>query len=291
MNTGNLAFGFQPILAAECLLGQTALVLCQFSCVFCGVAGIAGFKTVAGDEQILDAYINAHLFIRDRQQRGIKFTQARHEVASCLIFGNGNSSRVRRKGLTPFDSQWLVTLCQLQFTALKGESAVSEFSRLAVFFGFKGRVFCPTFKEVLERSLLVPQALLQRGAGNVIQESQFRRLLDGCQSGISANVAHLLLRLVVGIRAVTKNAVVNKAHTAERLSQQRFLLRVRVEAELVGAFDSHASHCILQSVTYQQPIANLLEEREEGRLPADALSLPDLKDGVSRAKLMKKPVS
>jgi hypothetical protein len=65
--------------------------------------------------------------------------------------------------LTPFNRQWLSTLRQFQFTVFKSERVVSEFSRLAVFFGFKDRIFRPTFKEVFERGLLISQALLQRG--------------------------------------------------------------------------------------------------------------------------------
>jgi hypothetical protein len=91
------------------------------------MAGIAGFKTVRSDEQILDAHVDAHLFIGDGQQRGIKFTQARHEITPCMIFGNGDGDGVRRKRLTPFNRQWLSTLRQLQFTVLKGERTVSEF--------------------------------------------------------------------------------------------------------------------------------------------------------------------
>ena len=54
MNTGNLAFRFQPILAAAFLLGKTTLILRQFSRVLCRMAGIARFEALGGDEQILD---------------------------------------------------------------------------------------------------------------------------------------------------------------------------------------------------------------------------------------------
>ena len=87
MNTGNLAFRFQPILAAAFLLGKTTLILRQFSRVLCRMAGIARFEALGGDEQILDTYVNANLLIGDGQQRGFKLTQAGDEVASSLIFG------------------------------------------------------------------------------------------------------------------------------------------------------------------------------------------------------------
>ena len=260
VNTGNLAFSFHPVLAAEFLLGKTALILHKFSCMFCGVAGIAGLETIRGDEQILDANVNAHLFIGDGQQRGFKLTQARHKVSACEVFGNGNSSGVRRKLTAPLDVQRLVTRSQVQFALAETESPLGELCRLRVMLGFEDRVLCPTFKEILERGLLVPQTLLKRNAGNIIQEGKFRKLFDGCQSGISASVANLLLSLVVGIRAVTQDAVVNVAHTSERLSQQLFLLLVRVETEFVGAFSFHASHYIVHSVKIKQLMARQTEE-------------------------------
>ncbi|MEN9503940.1 MAG: hypothetical protein RI964_3225 [Pseudomonadota bacterium] len=206
VNTRHFDFSFQPILAAEFFLGKPTLVFRQFGGVFRGVAGITGFKTVAGDEQILDAYVNAHFFISDGQQRRFKFTQTGYEVSTCVIFGNGDGGWIGRKWLTPLNIQWFIALCQLQFTMFKGESAVSELRRLAVFFGFEGGVFCPTFKKVLERGLLIPQALLQRNAGNIVQESEFRQLFNGSKSGIRCGVTDFFLSLIISIGAVTQDA-------------------------------------------------------------------------------------
>ena len=264
VNTGHLALGFQPILATEFFLGKTALVFRQLSRVLCAMAGIAGFKTIRGDKQIFNADINTHLFIGDGQQRGIKFTQARHKIASCLIFGNGNGRGVREKLTTPFDVQRSFTLSQFQFTVLKGEGSVSEFCRLMLFFGFKDGVFSPTFKEVFERRLLVSQALLQRHARNVIQEGKLRFLFESGEACVSTNIVHLFFYLIVSIRAVTQEAVVHITHTSERLSQQLFLLLVRVKAELVGALSFHSSHCETEACEAQpQKIANLTGGREK----------------------------
>ena len=170
VNTSHFDFSFQPILATEFFLSQPTLILRQFSRVFGGVAGIAGFKTFRGDKQILDT----HLFIGNGQQGRLKFTQARHEIAPCLIFRNGNRGRVRRKRSTPVDVQGFITLRQLQFTVLECKSAVSKLRRLTVFLGFEDGVVCSTFKKILNRSLLVPQALLQGNAGHSIQKSELR---------------------------------------------------------------------------------------------------------------------
>ncbi|SEA98600.1 hypothetical protein SAMN05660964_03050 [Thiothrix caldifontis] len=86
VNTGNLVFGFQPILAAEFFLGKTALVLRKFSRVFRGMAGIAGFETVRSDEQILDANIYPYLFVGNGKQGWLELTQARYKVPVCWVF-------------------------------------------------------------------------------------------------------------------------------------------------------------------------------------------------------------
>ena len=263
MNTGNLALGFQSVLAAEFLLSKTALVLREFDRICRGVARIAGFKTVRGDKQILDAHVNADLFIGNGQQRRLKFAQAGDKITSCVVFGNGNGGRVRRQRLTPCDSQRLIALRQFQFPVAVAECPVSEFSRLTVFFGFKDRVFRPTFKEVFERGLLVSQALLQRHTGNVIQEGGFRQLFDGGQTSIRVRVTDYCLRLIVGIRAVTQDAVVDETHTAKGLRQQHLLLRVGVKPESVGAFDFHGSQCRQKSCEFLlKKVANDERRRE-----------------------------
>ena len=263
VNAGNLTLGFQSILAAEFFLGKTTLILRQFSGVFRGVAGITGFKTIGRDEQILDAHVNAHLFIGNGQQRRLKFTQTGYEVATCVIFGNGDSGWVRWKLSTPLDIQWFIALRQLQLTVFKGKSAVSELRRLAVFFGFEGRVFRSTCKKVFERSLLIPQTLLQRNAGNIVQESEFRQLFNGSKSGIRCGVTDFFLSLIISIGAVTQDAVVNETHTAERPSQQVFLLLVRVKSKLVGAFDFHGSQCRQKSCEFLlNKVANDEQRRE-----------------------------
>ena len=58
-------------------------------------------------------------------------------------------------------------------------------------------------------------------------------------NGFIGNRLLLLLSLRVSIGAVTQDTIVNVAHTTEGLSQQLFLLWVRVEAEFVGTFSFH----------------------------------------------------
>ena len=80
VNTSDFPFRLGPVFTPQFFLGEFSLSLGKLFGVFQGMAGITGFKTIRGDEQILDANINANLFISNGQQGRLKFTQARHEV-------------------------------------------------------------------------------------------------------------------------------------------------------------------------------------------------------------------
>ncbi len=250
VNTGYLELCLLPVLATELLLGETTLVLGKLGGVFRRMAGIAGFETVTGDEQILDAYIDADLFIIDWQQHRLKFAQAGHEVAPGLILGNGNGSWIAWQWLAPLDVEWIFALGKRQLSVFVMERGLYKSRFLSVFFGFKRRVFRPAFKEVFERGLLVSQALLQRNAGYFIEKSQFRSFFNLGQLGVSANVTDLLLGLIVGIRSVTKDVIVDKAHTTKRLGKQFCLLGVWIESVFVSAFNFHVLHYTTRNVSW-----------------------------------------
>lgn len=284
MNTSHLELCLLPVLAAEFLLGKAALVFGKFGGVFSHIAWIAGLEAITGDEQILDAHIDADLFIIDRQQRRLKFAQAGHEVAAGLILGNGNGGRIAWQWLAPLDIKRIFALGKRQLSVFVTERAIGKFGALFMFSGFKHRVFCPSLKEVFECGLLISQALLQRNTGNFIEKSKLRILFDLGQFGVSANVTDLLLGLIVRIRSVTKDVVVNKAHTTKRLSKQLCLLGVWIESVFVCAFNFHISHYILNYVIIsKQKDSKPKEEARTGSAYADALSLPALNGGVSRA--------
>lgn len=103
----------------------------------------------------------------------------------------------------------------------------------------EGGVPGPSFKKVLERSLLVAQGLLKRDAGNLIQERQFRLLLECGQVGTSSGIADFLLFLMERIGTPAKHCVIDQTHAAKRLCKQLCLFKRWVEPVSVGAF-SHA---------------------------------------------------
>jgi hypothetical protein len=104
-----------------------------------------------------------------------------------------------------------------------------------------------TIKKVLERGLLMPQALLQRHRTNLVQKNQFRVFLQGSQSGIGAHIPDFLLAFIEGIGAVPKHRVIDKTHTPERPGEQDFLLGRGVKPVFVGTF-SHVSQNVEHNV-------------------------------------------
>src|SRR5690554_6938004 len=167
------------------------------------MTGITGLEAITGDEQILDAHIDADLFIIDRQQRRLKFAQAGHEVAPGLVLGNGNDGGLAWQWPAPLDIKRIFALGKRQLSVFVTERGFYKNRTLSVFFGFKHRVFRPALKEVFERGLLVSQTLLQGNAGYFIEKSKLRLLFDLGQLGIGANVTDLLLGLIVRIRSVS----------------------------------------------------------------------------------------
>lgn len=287
VNTGDLELCLLPVLAAEFLLGKAALVFGKLGGVFSRMAGIAGLEAITGDEQIFNTYIDANRLRGDRQQRRLKFAQAGHEVSACCVFGNGNGGWIARQWPAPLDVKRIFALGKRQLPVFVTESAIGKLGTLFVFFRFKHRVFCPALKEVFECGLLVSQALLQRNTRNFIEKSKLRSFFNLGQFGIGANVTDLLLDLIVRIHSVTKDVVVNKAHTAKRLGKQFCLLGVWIESILVCAFNFHGSHFTLDYViTSTQKDSNPKEEARTGSTHIDALSFPGLNAGVSRAKKM-----
>jgi hypothetical protein len=165
---------FEPclfsVLASEFFLSKAALVCGKLGSVFSRMAGIAGFETLRGDEQILDSYVNADFFIRDRQQRRLKFTQAGNEISSGLIFRHGDRSGRTWQFTTPANIKGILAFRQPQLTIAVFKRTLNKSGALFVFLGFKNRVFSPAFKEVFKSRLLVSQALLQGNAGNLIEK-------------------------------------------------------------------------------------------------------------------------
>ena len=239
VNTCNLLAGPGSIGRAKLFTAQTALRQCQPGGVFSGMASIGNRLAFGGYKQVFQAHVDTDHFRRDGQGLWLKFTQARDEVSPGCIPGNRYGRRGRRQGTTPADIQRPAAFRQKQLAVPVLERRGRELSRLMVSLFLEGGVPGPSFKKVLECTLLVAQGLLQRDAGNFIQERQFRLFLECGQIGTSRGVADFLLLLMERIDAPAQQGVIDQTHAAKRLCKQLCLFKRWVEPMFVGAF-SHA---------------------------------------------------
>lgn len=100
-------------------------------------------------------------------------------------------------------------------------------------FLFECWVFSTTLEEVLKSRLLVSKNLLSRHTRNIIQKSKFRLFFHFSQFCIGLNIAYFCLALVILIGTPTQNVIIDKPHTAERLSKQFSLFIGWVKAEFI----------------------------------------------------------
>jgi hypothetical protein len=131
----------------------------------------------------------------------------------------------------------------------------------------EGRIVGTPFKEGAERLVQVPQSLLRRNSGNLIQPDGFGLLFEDGKSRGGLMVANALLMLIIGIGPQAQGPIVDVAYTAKRPSQHLLLLVGWVASVLVCPFLFHVSHDSIYCVKIQA-----------GGLPAGSLSfLPWLK--------------
>jgi hypothetical protein len=120
---------------------------------------------------------------------------------------------------------------------------------------------------------------LRESARHLVQPRKFWLLLKRGQHGRGFVVSYLFLSLKPRIGALAKHVVVSETSATERLGKIQLLLRHWVEPELVRSLNFH-SHIILEPCKDSKQ----KEEARTGSAHADALSLPGMNAGVSRAE-------
>ena len=243
VNTGHFGFCLGAVSGAEFLFTQATLGAGKPGGIFGRVAWIADLVALAGDKQVFQTEIDTHHVRGDRQHLGFKVTQAGDEVSTCVVFGDGNGTGFARERSAPADSQWGFAFSNVELAAFVGKGATSQLDGLSMVLLLESGVFGPPLEEVFKGRLLMPKALLERDTGHVIEPVKFAGAFDAGQFGIGLNVADFFLALIEGIGAPTKDVIVDKARTAERLGKQLGLFRCWVKAVFVGAF-CHVSHFI-----------------------------------------------
>ena len=238
VNTSYLYFGFGAVLGAELLFAQPLLRLRKLRRVLRRVAGIAGFLSRVGHEQISDPEIDPNRAVDHGHRFRLKLAKARDEIPPCRIFGNGNGAGRTWQISRPANIQRFFALCDIQFAVAVTERRGRELRRLLARLLFEGRVLRTALEKVLEGGLLMPQALLKGNAGYFPKPVKLRFLFERGQIRTRRAVPDLLFALVERIGAPAQGSVVDKTNAPEGPRKQHLLLGGRVESE----FERSLSH-------------------------------------------------
>lgn len=180
----------------------------------------------------------------------------------------------------PSNGQRFAHLRQLERPAIQLERARRVLRRLRPILPLELRVAGALGEEVVESGLQVAKRLLDRDARHLVEPSILGLLFERRKCRRRFVVSDALLPLHPCIRPKTKHVVVSKASAAERLGKNHFLLRRRVEPELVRSLNFH-SHSILDLCKDSKPNGGC---ERKGHASRAALSLPGMNAGVSRAE-------
>lgn len=198
--------------------------------------------------------INANLPIRGGLLGDHIVAKQAHEVppGGVLAYRHGCDLGGLRYLARPSNGQRFAHLRQLKRPSIPLKRACRVLRRLWAILLLEFRVAGAFSKEVGECGLQVAKRLLDGDAGHFVEPSVFGLLFERRKCRRSFVVSDALLPLHPCIRPKTKHVVVSKASAAERLGKNHFLLRCRIEPELVRSLYFH-SHSILDLCKDGQP--------------------------------------
>ena len=230
LNASNFDSGFVEVGSSFLLLGKAALRLSQFLLVLCSMAGIARFKPVSGNHKVGQTQINTRCLFGNRQWFRLEAAQHRHEVAACTVFRDSDGSWFARKFTRPANIKRLFGLGNVDIAIFELKRRLREFCALLAALLLKGWILRPSFKEVLKRSLLMAQRLLERYTRHAVKPFKLSLLLEFGQLRACRVVVNLFAFVVESVGTPFKDRVVNETHTAESLCKQFSLFSGWVKA-------------------------------------------------------------
>ena len=142
---------------------------------------------------------------------------------------------------TPTDGQRLGHLGERQLLAIPGEGGAGILRRLTAAFLLERRILGSPVKEVLERGVQVPQGLLRRDTGDLLEKGHRFLLLQGGQGRRGLFVEEMFPALAIGIASQSEPPIIDKTHTTKRPGQPVSLAWCRIAAVPIGMFLVHAS--------------------------------------------------
>src|SRR5690606_12902036 len=282
MQTCDFEPRLRTVLGTFLLLRQPPLQLGELGFVLAERVWCSDLLTSRKDGEVSQPKINADLaidcfFLGDH----IVAKQA-HEVppGGVLADRHGCDLGGLRYLARPSNGQRFAHLRQLERPSIPLERACRVLRRLRSILSLELRVAGELGKEVGECGLQVAKRLLERDAGHFVEPSVFGMLFERRKCRRSFVVSDALLPLHPCICPKTKHVVVSKASATKRLGKNHFLLRRRIESELIRSLDFH-SHIILDPCKDSKPNG---ECERKGHASRAALSLPGMNAGASRAE-------
>ena len=227
---------FMEVGRAFLFLGKNSLGFCQFLFIRCGMAWIARFKPVCGDNKVGQTQINTGCFFTNRQWFRLETAEHGHKVAACAVLGDVDGRWFTGKFAAPANVQRLFALGDKDFSVFVAKSRLGEFGALVAAFLLESRVFSPAIKEVFKCRLLVSQRLLKGDARNVIQPCKFREFLQFSQSCAGCIVINLLTFIVKGVSTPFQDRIIDNPHATKGLRKQFSLFSGWVKALFNGDF-------------------------------------------------------
>ncbi|SFR30045.1 hypothetical protein SAMN04488564_12634 [Lentzea waywayandensis] len=234
VDTAELETSFGPVGAADLLSTQDSLGSCQPDPLAAPVPGIGDLLPGRERQEMLKADVNAHDRVRGRQRShaGV-VTQQGNEPTSGSISRHGDcrGHRTFRQRSGPADVQRFGHLRQRQHTSAPTETRTCVLgARSRPLTRLESWVPGASRPEVGERSLQMPERLLQRHRRDIVEKRQFLSALPGSEYRRCGLVADSFLAVGPGLCPSLQCEIVNLADTSERARQLCGLSPGRVEA-------------------------------------------------------------
>jgi hypothetical protein len=185
--------------------------------------------------------VNADLRLGWRQRMDGRVLDPQRDVpAASRVAADGHGAWLATFGQRagPADVEWPGQPDQGELPVLEAEGRARVLGGVTLpSLGLEPRIASTTCPEGHEGALEVPQALLKRNRGHLVQERQLLSPLPGGEHRRGLRVGEPSLFGVPGSRPDVQRPVVDHAHAPERAAQHGRLLGRRVEAVTIGALD------------------------------------------------------
>jgi hypothetical protein len=233
VGTGDLRCGLGPVGRAVLRTGHAPLVAGQVGGSAFQVSGVGDALAVAGHGEVADPQVDPDRPAGCGQRRRLGHLRVEGGVpASVRLAGDSHAGRLQKGRVDlrprPDQSQRRVRLGQPQLPILPAKRATGIAGRLPAATGLESRVAGAPGGERVDGVMLVPQRLLQRHRGHLIQEGQLGQPLHGGQGRVRLPVGSAFaLGHPAGV-ACGPGAVPYDPDAPERSGQHDLLLGVRV---------------------------------------------------------------